>query len=131
MVQKLWSKFWKASTQTRKQRKYVHNAPLHVKHKMMNAALSKDLKTEYGINSVPVRSGDTVKVMRGSHRGMNGKVTKVSLAKTSVFVEEVGVSRADGTKALRPVHPSNVQIIKFDSSDKKRMEKIERIRGKN
>ncbi len=131
MVQKLWSKFWKSSTQKRKQRKYVHNAPLHVKHKMVGSALSKDLKKQYGIGALPVRVGDTVKVMRGDSKNKTGKVTRVSLSRVRVFVEGVEVTRVDGSKALYPVHPSNLSIIKLDLSDKKRQEKIERIGSKN
>jgi large subunit ribosomal protein L24 len=126
-MKKLWSKFWKSSTQKRKQRKYVHNAPMHVKHKLIGASLSKELKKEHGIRSIPVRKGDTVKIETGNFKGKSGKVTKVSLAKVAIYVENVDVNRADGTKALYPLHPSNVTITKLDLSDKKRVQKIERV----
>ena len=73
MVNKLWSKVWKSSSQPRKQRKYLHNSPLHVKHKLMAAPLSKDLKKEHGVRSVPVRSGDTVTIRAGQFKGKTGK----------------------------------------------------------
>jgi len=130
MVKKLWSKFWKSSTQSRKQRKYVHNAPLHVKHKMMGSSLSKELKVEYGIRTVPVRKGDTVKIEAGNFKGKSGKVTKVSLAKMAVYVEGADVGRADGTRSLYPIHASNLTITKLETSDKRRVEKIERVKNK-
>lgn len=130
-MEKKWSKFWKSSIQSRKQRKYAHNAPLHIKHKFMSSGLSKDLRNEYKIRSIPVRKGDTVTLISGSHKGKSGKVTKVSLARTAVFIEGVEVSRADGTKALYPVHPSNIKITKLDLSDKKRTEKIEKTKKIN
>lgn len=126
MVQKLWSKEWKSSVQRRKQRKYIHNAPLHVRHKMMGCMLSSELKKKYSIGAVPVRVGDTVKVMRGNSKNKIGKVTKVTLANLRVFVEGVEVSRIDGSKALYPIHPSNLVITKLDLSDDKRKKKIER-----
>jgi len=73
---KEWSKFWKSSTQKRKQRKYQFKAPLHIKHRFMNAALDTELKKEYGIRSLPVRKGDTVKVMVGDSKENQEKLQK-------------------------------------------------------
>ena len=126
-MKKLWSKFWKSSTQKRKQRKYVHNAPMHVKHKLVGASLSKELRKEHGIRSIPVRKGDTVKIETGNYKSKSGKVTRVSLAKVAVYIDNIDVTRADGTKALYPIHPSNVTITKLDLTDKRRVQKIERI----
>lgn len=130
-MDKRWSKAWKASAQARKQRKYLHNAPMHVRHKLVSAGLSKELRKDYGIRSLPVRKGDTVKVISGGYKGKSGKVTKVSLAKVVLYIEGVDQTRADGTKALYPVHPSNVQITKLDTSDKKRVSKIEKVKEAN
>lgn len=123
-MKKLWSKAWKASTQKRKQRKYVFNAPLHIKHKLVNVSLAKELKTEYNTRSIPVRTGDTVKIMAGQFKETTGKVTKVSLGKTKVYVEGASVKRRDGSDAQYPIHPSNLMITKLDLSDKRRADKI-------
>ena len=124
-MKKLFSKAWNSSTQTRKQRKYCFNSPLHVKHKFMSAALSADLRKENGFRSIPVRKGDTVLIKTGQFKGKSGKVTKVSLARVRIYVEGASVKRADGTDSLYPIHPSNVEIQKLDLSDKLRVEKIE------
>ena len=125
---KAWSKFWKSSTQKRKQRKYRFQAPLHIKHKFMNVALSTELKKEHGIRSLPVRTGDTVKVMVGDKKGVSGKVTKVSLSRTKVFIEGVDVAKQNGTKALYPTHPSNLKIEKLDLKDETRVAKIKKMK---
>jgi len=127
-MEKKWSRFWKSSTQKRKQRKYVFQAPMHIKHKFMGSHLSTELKKEWNIRTVPVRKGDTVTVLRGDNKGKSGKVTKSSLTRTRIFVEGVEVARADGSKALYPVHPSNVVITKLDLSDAKRKEKLEAMK---
>ncbi len=129
-MKKEFSNAWKSSTQGRKQRKYVAKAPLHIKHKFMGAPLSASLKKEYGFRSLPVRSGDTVKVTSGQFRGVEGKVSKVSLIKTKVYVEGAAVKRADGTDAMYPIHASNVEIVKLDLSDKKRASKVESLKAK-
>ncbi|MCX6748284.1 MAG: 60S ribosomal protein L26, partial [Candidatus Pacearchaeota archaeon] len=43
---------WLGSSQARKQRKYRANAPLHLRHKLMNANLSKDLRKKLGKRSI-------------------------------------------------------------------------------
>lgn len=52
------------SKQPRKQRKARYNAPLHIRHKFMSAALSDELRDKYGKRSFPLRKGDTVRVVR-------------------------------------------------------------------
>lgn len=130
-MKKVWSSSWKSSGQTRKQRKYIFNAPMHIKHKLCSSSLSKELKKEHGIRSVPVRSGDTVKVMSGQFKGHSGKVTKVSLSRMKVYVDGASVKRSDGTESLYPIHSSNLMITKLDLSDKRRTEKIEKMKGAN
>lgn len=130
-MKKLWSKAWNSSTQKRKQRKYLFNAPLHIKHKFLGTSLSKELRKEHNTRSVPLRSGDNVKVMAGQFKGITGKVTKVSLTRVKAYVEGAATKRRDGTDALYPIHPSNLMITKLDLSDKARSEKIARFKEAN
>ena len=130
-MKKIWSNAWKASSQKRKQRKFVFNAPLHIKHKLVNVSLSKELKTEHSTRAVPVRSGDVVEIKAGQFKGISGKVSKVSLGRTKVFVEGAAVKRRDGSDSLYPIHPSNLMITKLDLSDKKRADKLAKVKEAN
>ena len=130
-MKKLFSKAWKSSSQARKQRKYLFNAPLNIRHKLCSSSLSKELRKEYGFRSIPVRKGDFVKIKTGQFKGKSGKVVKVSLSRLKAFVEGAVVKRADGTESLYPIHPSNLEITKLDTSDKLRVEKIERRKKSN
>lgn len=130
-MEKQWSKSWKSSVQIRKQRKYQKKAPLHIKHKFLAAPLSKELKKEHSIRSLPVRKGDTVLIKTGQFKGTTGKVTKVSLGQTFVHVEGATLTKKDGASAFYPIHPSNVEISKLDLSDKKRAEKVASMNGGN
>ncbi len=127
-MEKKWSKFWKSSSQRRKQRKYVHNAPLHIKRNMLSAHLSDELSKQYGVRNLRLRKGDTVKILRGDSKGKSGKVSKVSISRMRVYVEDAGVLRADGTKSLYPIHASNLMITKLSLSDAKRVEKIDKVK---
>jgi len=109
-----------------KQRKALYNAPLHIRQKLMTAPLSKELREKYGIKRLPVRKGDTVRVMRGDWAGHEGKVTRVDLKRIRIYIEGVQKKKADGTPVYYPIHPSKVMIIKLDLSDPMRREIIER-----
>lgn len=108
------------------QRKQLYSAPLHLRHKLFNARLSDELRERYGVKRLPVRVGDTVRIMRGEFTGHEGKVVRVDLKRVRLFVEGAQVKRADGTPVYYPIHPSKVMIVKLDLSDKYRNEIIER-----
>jgi len=109
-----------------KQRKYLYNAPLHRRQKMMGTLLSDDLQEKIGRRNLSLRKGDTVKVLRGDFKGHEGRVEKVDLKTYRVFVEGVNRSKADGTKRFYPVSSSNLQIIKLELKDEKRKKGMER-----
>lgn len=116
---------WKRSSQVRKQRKYVHRAPLHLKQKMMHSHVAKALREKYnGVRSVQLRKGDTVKILRGEFRGKEGKVDRITLKRGRVYITGMDRIKADGSKIPVVFHPSNVMIVDFDLSDKKRKAKL-------
>jgi large subunit ribosomal protein L24 len=109
-----------------KQRKELYNAPLHRKRNFISAHLEEKLLLKYDKRAVPVVKGDTVKVMRGSFRGHEDKVAKVVVKKRCLEIEGITMSKADGNKIAKPIHPSNVMIIKLNITDKWRRKKLER-----
>lgn len=109
------------SSQPRKQRKYRYQASHHLRHKFLGAMLSPELRAKHGVKSIPVRLGDTVKVMRGERKDTEGKVAAVDYLKTTIAVDGVSVTKADGTEVPRPVNPSNVMIIKLNTEDERRL----------
>jgi large subunit ribosomal protein L24 len=108
------------SIQPRKQRKERFTAPLHRRQKYMHAPLSKELRAELKKRNAQVHKGDTVKVMRGDHAGIEGEIEDVDLKRCTVKVAGVSNFRADGTEVPRPVHPSNLMITKLNLEDGKR-----------
>jgi large subunit ribosomal protein L24 len=118
------------SSLPRKQRKFLYNAPLHVRRKMMSAHLSKELKQKYHMRSFPLRKGDEVEVMRGEHTKKRGKITRVDLKKYKVYVEGVTIKKTEGTERQIAIHPSNLRIISLVLEDKKRIKSFERKQKK-
>jgi len=119
-MKRKFSTHWKSSKQPRKQRKYIANAPLHIKMKLVGVNLSKELRKKYQKRSIPLRKKDIVKIMRGKFRGKKGKVMKVILKTQKVEVEGIQVKKQDGSKVNIKLRPSNLQIIELNLEDKKR-----------
>jgi len=114
------------TTKPGKQRKRMHQAPLNERYKRFSAPLSPKLKESRITNSVPVRTGDTVKIMRGDRKGLEGKVSRVDRKKYRIFVEGVTREKVDGTTTLIPIHPSKVMITRLNLDDKWRRKMLER-----
>ncbi|MCD6496031.1 MAG: 50S ribosomal protein L24 [Candidatus Aenigmarchaeota archaeon] len=121
-----WSSSWISSRQPRKQRKYLHNAPLHVKRKFLSAGLSPALRERYGRRSMVIRKGDDVVIMRGSLKGKKGTVERVSIEKGKIYLEGIKSKKVDGSEVGKPITPSNVQIVKLSMEDKRRQAVLER-----
>ena len=120
------------SSKARIQRKTSANAPVHVKRKMLSAHLSKDLSKQYGKRSARVCVGDTVVIERGAEgvRGVEGKVLSVITKTGQVTIEGVTINQADGTSVARPVHASNLTIVKLNLDDAKRKDVLARKEAK-
>jgi large subunit ribosomal protein L24 len=116
----------KPVTKPSKQRKAVYQAPNHRRHKLFAASLSSELRASHGTRTFPVRSCDTVRIMRGDHEGFEGKITRVDLAKYRVYVEGLTREKVDGTTIFVPVHPSKVMITNLNLDDKWRKEVLAR-----
>ncbi|MDT7888083.1 MAG: 50S ribosomal protein L24 [Desulfurococcales archaeon] len=118
------------SSQPRKQRKALAEAPLHARWRFLNARLSDDLEKEYGVKRLPVRVGDTVIIMRGDWKGHEGKVVEVDLKRSRIAVEGVTIKKSDGTPVFYVIHPSKVMIKKLGEIDDVRRKIIERRQKK-
>ncbi len=115
-----FSKSWNSSKQPRKQRKYVANAPIHLKRKLLGVNLSKELRTTYGKRNIVVKKGDTVKVLKGKFKNKTGKITHIDIKMVKVFVDGVQIKKQDGSKVNVKLHPSNLQIIEVNTDDGRR-----------
>ena len=76
----------------------------------MSSHLSKELKKKYEVRSIPVRHGDTVKIMCGPNKGREGKVTEVYRRRWCIHIEKIVKEKTNGQQANVPVHPSNVVV---------------------
>ncbi|KAL0228046.1 hypothetical protein RCL1_004189 [Eukaryota sp. TZLM3-RCL] len=97
----------------RKQRKAHFTAPSGDRQKLMSASLSKELREKHGIRALPIRRDDEVKVLVGSHKGHEGKITQVYRKKFVVMISGLSKDKANGSSVQIPVHASNVQLTRL------------------
>jgi large subunit ribosomal protein L24 len=116
----------KPVTKPNKQRKLLYQAPDHVRHGLFAAHLSPELRSSHLVKSLPVRSGDTVRLMRGDHKGFEGKITRLDLSEYRIYVEGLTREKVDGTTIFVPIHPSKVLITRLNLDDKWRRKVLER-----
>ncbi|XP_015789038.1 60S ribosomal protein L26 [Tetranychus urticae] len=110
----------------RKQRKRHFNAPSHIRRRIMSSPLSKELRTKYGVRSMPIRKDDEVQVIRGHHKGSQvGKVVQCYRKKFVVHIERIQREKANGASVNIGIHPSKVVIVKL-KMDRDRKQIIER-----
>ena len=121
--------FADVSSDRRKARKAYFNAPSHVRRVLLSAPLSKELRAQYGIRSLPIRREDEVLVTRGSKKGQEGKVSSVYRLKFAIQVDKISKEKSNGASVPINIHPSKVVITKLHL-DKDRKALIQRKGGK-
>lgn len=67
---------------------------------------------------MPVRKGDTVRILRGDNKGFEGKVSRIDRKSFRIYVEGLTREKVDGTNIFLPIHPSKVQIRNLNLDDK-------------
>uniref|UniRef100_A0A7S3J9X9 KOW domain-containing protein n=1 Tax=Euplotes harpa TaxID=151035 RepID=A0A7S3J9X9_9SPIT len=114
------------SSSRRKNRKRHFAAPSHIRRKIMSCPLSKQLREQHGVRSMPVRRGDQVTVVRGFYKSKSGRVKHVSRHRWSIWCKKISHEIYNGKTVGIALHPSNCVITRLDCSKKDRMEIIER-----
>ncbi len=104
----------------------IRNGLLHVKQKLMHSHLSKELREKYKKRSLGLRKGDKIKIMKGKFKKHEGKVERVDLKKTIVFIDALGITKRDGSKKLIGLTPSNLMITELNLEDKFRQKILDR-----
>jgi large subunit ribosomal protein L24 len=100
------------------ERRKRYSAPMHKKRAHVRVHLAKELKgaSKAKKRSLLVNKGDTVKVMRGAHKGKSAKVQKVSHTKGLVYLEGMTTRNARGTESALGFQPSNLLITSMKES---------------
>jgi len=93
--------------------------------KNVKAPLSKELREKYGTRTVRVRKGDTIRVVRGDYKNVEGKVDRVDPRNGFIYVENVTGEKVDGSKYLPPLKSSKIIVQNLNLDDKLRRDILE------
>jgi large subunit ribosomal protein L24 len=126
---KKFSKKWISSKKPKKQRKYRFNADQTARHHLIKINLSKELREKYKKRNLEPRKDDIVKVMRGKFKKKEGKITNINLRHYKIYIENIQLTRKEGTKVNVPIDPSNLQIKEINLNDKKRINKLDKSKS--
>ena len=110
---------------TKMRNNLIYRATFHTKSKQLGSALSKDLHKKYGKRSVRVIEGDSVTILRGEFKGVDGKVSKISTQKSGVAIEGIKKEKTKGDKFDVYIHTSNLVVTSLNTDDKWRMKSLE------
>ena len=110
---------------TKMRNNQIYNATFHTRSKQLSSQLSEDLRKKYGRKSVRVIEGDSIKIVRGEFKGVDGKISRISTKKSSVAVEGVKKEKTKGDKFDVYIHTSNLLVTGLNTEDKWRITKLE------
>ncbi len=110
---------------TKMRNQMIYQATYNTKSKQLGSTLSKDLHKKYGKKSVRVVEGDSITILRGEFKGVDGKISKISIAKNSVAIDGVKKEKTKGEKFDVYIHTSNLVVTSLSTEDKWRIAKLE------
>jgi large subunit ribosomal protein L24 len=104
--------------------KLIH-VPKHKRYKMVAALLEDGLRKQYGKKRIRVTKGDSVRVIRGEYKGVEGKVDKVDNLHGTFHIEGIQREKIKGGQVKVPIHSSKVMVIALNLDDKYRSNKLQ------
>ena len=99
--------------------------PKHQRDKMVGAVLEDSLRKQYGRKNIRVIKGDSVRVMRGEYKGVEGKVEKLNTEQATFHIEGIQREKIRGGQVKVPIHSSNVMVISLNLNDNYRSRKLQ------
>ena len=104
--------------------KLIH-LPKHQRDKMVGAVLEDTLREQYKRKNIRVVKGDSVRVMRGEYKGVEGKVEKVNTEHATFHIEGIQREKIRGGQVKVPIPSSNVMVISLNLDDNYRSRKLQ------
>ena len=105
------------SSSPRRQRRALYNATTFERRRRMTVPLSRDLRKRFGRRSVPVRKGDTVRVLSGSFVGREERVAKVNRRDYSVTLDNVTLKTAEEKLKPLALRTSHLVLTRLNLAD--------------
>ncbi|HTW40277.1 MAG TPA: 50S ribosomal protein L24 [Thermoplasmata archaeon] len=104
-------------TSPRRQRKAFYTAGTFERRRRMTVPLSRDLRSRFRARSIPIRKGDTVRVLSGSFVGREERVAKVIRRDYAVVLDNVTLKTGEDKLKPLPIRTSHLVITRLNLSD--------------
>jgi large subunit ribosomal protein L24 len=101
----------------RKQRLARFTAHTTLRRRLMSVPLSRDLRARYGRRQLPIRKGDTVRVLRGSFIGREERVAKVDRRSYSVTLDNITVKTGESKLKPLPLRTNSLLLTRLNLAD--------------
>jgi large subunit ribosomal protein L24 len=82
---------------TKMRNQMIYRASHVLRSKQIASPLSKELQKKYTKKSVRVVEGDSIKIVRGEFKGVDGKIAKISVEKSSLAILHLSSELSDVT----------------------------------
>ncbi|QQG49376.1 MAG: 50S ribosomal protein L24 [archaeon] len=89
------------------------------------STLSDDLRKKFGRRTAKPRAGDSVRIVRGEFKDIEGKVTRVHPKDGKLNVEGVTREKIKGGTSPVPIDSSKVILTSISLDDKTRKARLE------
>jgi large subunit ribosomal protein L24 len=109
----------------RRQRRAVYEADTFERRRRMTVPLSRELRRRFHLRSVPLRKGDTVRVMRGSYVGREERVAKLNRRDYTVTLDNVTLKSGEEKLKPLPVRTNHLLIVRLNLADSWRRESLQ------
>jgi large subunit ribosomal protein L24 len=97
----------------------------HNRDKMICARLDDALRNTYKVRNIRIVKGDSVRVVRGEYKGVEGKIEKVNTDNASLNIEGISREKIRGGQVKVPIHSSNVMVTALNLDDKYRSARLQ------
>ena len=95
----------------------MYEADLFERRKRTSLPLSRELRGRYGRRSLPVRKGDTVRVLRGSYVGREERVARVDRRTYTVSLDNITTKTGEAKLKPLPIRPSALVLTRLNLAD--------------
>ena len=101
----------------RRQRRALFTAPTSERRRRMTVPLSRELRRRFRRRNVPIRKGDTVRVLSGSFAGREERVARVSRRDLAVTLDNVTLKTAEEKLKPLALRTSHLVITRLNLAD--------------
>jgi ribosomal protein uL24 len=101
----------------RRQRRALYTAHTSERRRRMSVPLSRELRKRFRRRSLPLRKGDTVRVLAGSFKGREERVARINRRAYSVTLDNVTLKTADEKLKPLDLRSGRLVITRLNLSD--------------